>query len=181
MSHNYQIGTERLRLRAFKADDAEVVHKLAGAFEIADTTLCIPHPYERSQADEWITSHKKRFEDKIEIVFAITLKLDSQLIGSISLTPRFEFDQAELGYWIGKPYWSKGYASEAVKGLIKFGFEQLNLNRVHAHHFVRNPASGKVLNKCGMKYEGTLRQHIKKDDRYEDIDFYGILKSECNY
>ena len=80
MGHNYLIETERLLLRAFRKDDFEVVFKLAGEFEIADTTLRIPHPYEREMAVDWIASHKKLFEDRIELVFAITLKTDGQLI-----------------------------------------------------------------------------------------------------
>ena len=86
------------------------------------------------------------------------------------------FQHAEMGSWIGKPYWNQGYATEAAKAIIKQGFEVMKLNRIHAHHFARNAASGKVLLKIGMKHEGTLRQHVVKWDKFEDIELYGILK-----
>ena len=89
-----------------------------------------------------------------------------------------EHEKAELGYWIGKPYWNNGYASEAAISVLKFGFEDLDLRRIHAHHLSRNPVSGRVLQKIGMQHEGHLRQHILKWGKYEDIDMYGILKTE---
>ena len=89
-----------------------------------------------------------------------------------------EFNQAELGYWIGKPYWNKCYASEAAKAILRFGFKELNLHRIHAHHLSRNPASGKVLQKIGMQHEGCLRHHIRKWGKFEDMEMYGILIDE---
>lgn len=178
MSHDIRVETPRLILRALRRDDADAVHTLAGAPEIADTTLRIPHPYPRELAAQWIASHGELYRDDKELVFAITLQKDARLIGATSLLLQLEFDQAELGYWVGKPYWSHGYASEAAAGLVRLGFTTLNLNRIHAHHFARNPASGKVLRNCGMQHEGTLRQHVKKNGHYEDIDFYGILRSD---
>ena len=84
--------------------------------------------------------------------------------------------RAELGYWIGKPYWGQGYCTEAARATLDFGFEQLGLNRIFAHHFARNPASGRVMQKIGMTREGRLRQHVKKWDAFEDLELYGILK-----
>ena len=85
---------------------------------------------------------------------------------------------AEMGYWIGKPYWNQGYGTEAAGGILQYAFEQLDLNRVYAAHFRRNPASGRIMQKIGMTYEGCLRQHIKKWDSFEDMEYYGILRSE---
>ena len=76
------------------------------------------------------------------------------------------------------PYWNNGYGTEAVQAVLKYGFEVLGLNRIHAKHFKRNPASGRILQKIGMKYEGCQRQHFKKWDNFEDIELYGILRSE---
>jgi RimJ/RimL family protein N-acetyltransferase len=114
MSHEIRIRTRRLMLRPFAAGDAAAVQTLAGAFEIADTTLRIPHPYRREMAVAWIASHKKLFQNDEEVVFTVTLQCDARLIGAISLMLQLEHDQAEMGYWIGKPFWSKGYASEAA-------------------------------------------------------------------
>ena len=89
-----------------------------------------------------------------------------------------EHDHAELGYWIGVPYWGAGYATEGARAVMQFGFETLSLNRIFASHFSRNPASGRVLQKIGMRYEGTLRRHLKKWDEYIDLECYGVLRSE---
>ena len=70
---------------------------------------------------------------------------------------------------------SCSYTAHAV---LKYGFEVLNLNKIHAHHFKRNPASGKIMQKIGMKHEGCLRQHIKKWGKFEDLEVYGILREE---
>ena len=83
-----------------------------------------------------------------------------------------------MGYWVGVPFWGQGICTEAARALLGFGFGDLNLNKIHAHHFTRNPASGRVLQKLGMKYEGQLRQHVLKSDRFEDLFSYGILRSE---
>jgi ribosomal-protein-alanine N-acetyltransferase len=87
-------------------------------------------------------------------------------------------ESAELGYWIGKPYWGNGYGTEAAKAVLHYGFTVLGLNRIYATHMSRNPASGRVMEKIGMKYEGCSRQHVKKWDVFEDLKMYAILKSE---
>lgn len=171
------LTTERLVLRPFTLEDAPIVHKLAGAREIADTTLNIPHPYPDGAAEKWISTHQEEYEKNASAVWAVTLKDSGQLIGCISLIADRKFDRAELGYWISQPFWSQGYCTEAAKAVLDYGFNQAKLNRVFAFYLSRNPASGKVMQKIGMKPEGCLRQHIKKWDCYEDLQYYGILKS----
>ena len=171
------IHTERLLLRNFKSSDKNDLKILAGDFEIADTTLNVPHPYEKGIAEKWLTKLQEDFEDGKGLFFAITLVTDRQLIGTIGLKDiNHEHSHAELGYWIGKKYWNRGYATEAAVSVIKYGLTTMNLNRIFAFHYTRNPASGKVLEKAGMKYEGTMRSHIRKWDKFEDIAFYGIVK-----
>ena len=85
---------------------------------------------------------------------------------------------AEAGYWIGRPFWSRGYATEALRAVLAYGFEGLELHRIHAHHFARNSASGRVMQKADMQLEGVHREHAKKDDHFEDIVVYGILRAE---
>ena len=87
-------------------------------------------------------------------------------------------DQAELGYWIGKPFWGRGYCTEAAQALLRYAFTELGLVRVHSCHFARNPASGRVMQKIGMVKEGCRRQHVKKWDKLEDLELYGVLKQE---
>ena len=90
-----------------------------------------------------------------------------------------EQDQhAELGYWVGRTYWGQGICTEAAAAVVKFAFEDLALHKVHAHHMTRNPASGRVLQKVGMLQEGVLRSHVRKKGVFEDIAFYGILRTD---
>ena len=173
------LTTERLLLRGFTLNDAKEVQKLAGDRDVASSTLNIPHPYPDRAAEEWISTHREKFEKGSGVVFAITTK-DSphELVGAISLEIEILHQRAELGYWVGRPYWNKGYATEAAKALLKYGFEELTLNRIYSNHFTRNPASGRVMQKIGMKYEGCLHEHIKKWDVFEDVEMYGVLKKE---
>lgn len=100
------------------------------------------------------------------------------MCGAIGITINSNYNNAELGYWLGVPYWRQDYATEAASRAIAYGFESLNLHRIYASHLTRNPASGRVLQKIGMTYEGCLRQHIKHWGVYEDLAMYGILASE---
>lgn len=172
------LQSPRLKLRGFSLLDAGSVQKLAAEFEIADTTLRIPHPYYLTMAEDWIISQETAIEEERELTWAITLSEEACIIGSIGLVLNPVFKHAELGYWIGKPFWGSGYATEAARLVLEYAFNQIGLQRVHAHHMSRNPASGKVLLKIGMKHEGCLRQHILKWNKFEDIDMYGILQSE---
>ena len=172
------LQTERLILRPFTVADAGDVQRLAGDPAIASTALNIPHPYEDGVAEKWISGHQEKFHSGELVNFAITLREGDDLIGAIGLTVDQRHVRAELGYWIGSPFWNKGYCTEAVRAVLRYGFEELALNRIFAHHFKRNPASGRVMQKVGMTYEGCLREHVKKGSRFEDIECYGILKSD---
>ena len=171
------LTSDRLLLRPFTLADAPVVQRLAGDRDIASTTLNIPHPYEDGMAETWIGGHQERF-DKGELAsFAVVLR-DGTLIGAIGLHIDQQHERAELGYWIGKPYWGQGYCTEAGRAVVHYGLETLGLNRIQARHLARNPASGRVMQKIGMRYEGYLRQHVIKWGVLEDIELYAILKSE---
>lgn len=172
------LETARLVLRPFTLADAPIVQRLAGAVEVADTTQNIPHPYPDGAAELWIASHADRFAAGTVITFAIVLRATAELLGAIgiSLSPRHHL--GELGYWIGAPYWNKGYTTEAAAAVIDYGFETLGLHRIQARHFTRNPASGRVMQKVGMTFEGIQRESVLKNGRYEDVAFYSILASE---
>lgn len=178
MTNQPQLKTERLLLRPFTPKDAPIVQKLAGDKAIAATTINIPHPYTDGLAERWISTHKPRFRDSRGAIYAITLLENQQLMGSIGLVTVPDQKRAELGYWLGQPYWGRGYTTEAARELLRFGFTELGLNRIYANHFSRNPASGRVMQKIGMQYEGTMRQHIIKWDQFEDLKLYGILRNE---
>ena len=172
------IETVRLVLRPFDLADAHDVQRLVGEKDIASTTLRIAHPYKDGMAEQWIETHQEQYDASRETIFAITLRSQDVLIGSIGLEINQPNDNAEMGYWIGKPYWNLGYATEAAGAVLRYGFEVLGLNRIFADHFLRNPASGRVLQKIGMCHEGCQRQHLKKWGVFEDVVHYGVLKCE---
>jgi RimJ/RimL family protein N-acetyltransferase len=173
-----ELTTQRLRLRPFRSTDAPDVQRLAGEREIASTTCSVPHPYRDGAAELWINTHAGAFEEGASATLAITLQKTGELIGAIGIEVNEKNDWAEAGYWIGVPYWGHGYATEALRAMIPWAFETLNLNRIQACHFTRNPASGRVMQKAGMTLEGILRQRVKKWGKFEDIAVYAILRHE---
>ncbi len=169
------LETERLILRPFALADAADVQRLVGDRAIAATTLSIPHPYEDGMAEAWIAGRQAMIERDESTPFAIVRKSDGALIGSINLMDIQAGHQAEFGYWIGVPYWNRGYCTEAGQAMLDFAFNELGLVRVHARHLSRNPSSGRVMQKLGMSHEGTRRRHVRKWDVLEDVEMYGIL------
>ena len=173
------VETERLILRPFTLNDAPEVQRLANDRDISSNTN-LAYPYEDGMAEQWINSQQGSFERGEIINFAITHGKEGYLIGSIGLVIDKENEKAELGYWIGKPYWNKGYCTEAARAVANYGFMVVGLNRIFAKYFSRNPASGRVMQKIGMKHEGTLRQDSKKNGIFEDHEYYGLLNSDWN-
>ncbi len=180
MDKQPNLTTARLTLRPLTLDDAPRVRELAGDRAVAQTTLNIPHPYPAGRAESWIKTHLTLFEKREQVVFGITLTESDTLIGCVGLTLDFEHERAEIGYWIGVPYWNQGYCTEASRAVLRYGFEQLDLRRIHANYLSRNQASGRVMEKLGMSYEGCFRQHIRKWGRFEDLTYYAILRDEFN-
>lgn len=172
------LTTARLLLRAPAIADAEEIQRLAGDRAVAETTALIPHPYEDGVAEAWIEDTWRAIAEDKRATFCVVSRATGALIGAISLTYARDHGRAELGYWIGKPYWNQGYATEAADAILGFGFETCGFHRIFAHHFTRNPASGRVMQKIGMRYEGTLRAHALKWGTYEDIAIYGILNED---
>ncbi|CEK18660.1 acetyltransferase, ribosomal protein N-acetylase [Chthonomonas calidirosea] len=170
--------TERLLLRPFVLSDAPEVQRLASAPEIADTTSNIPHPYPEGAAEAWIAGHTAQIAAGTTYPFAIILREGETLVGAIDLRVECDHHRAEIGYWIGVPYWRQGYATEAVRRVIAFGFDVLNLNRIYATYFTRNSASRRVMEKAGMHFEGVLREWIRKAGRYEDCGICAILRKD---
>jgi ribosomal-protein-alanine N-acetyltransferase len=169
------LRTSRLTLRPFVPSDAPAVQRLAGAREVALNTLTIPHPYPEGAAEGWIASQRDEYENGMLHNFAIVAA--GEVVGSIGLMMKGQ-RIAEIGYWIGVPYWGRGYASEAGEELIRHGFEDLGFERIFAGYYARNAASGRVLQKLGMVYEGTLRRHVCKWGEYLDVVYYGLVRDE---
>ncbi|MFB7138515.1 GNAT family N-acetyltransferase [Gottfriedia sp. NPDC056225] len=171
------IETERLRLRLFKKSDAKEIALMCNNYNVYKSTLSLPNPYTIECALSWIESHEENFKENSKYEFAITDKVTGQLYGAIGISNQKQFKHGEMGYWIAEANWGNGYASEAAKAVIEFVFKEKDFHRVYARHFASNPASGKVMKNCRMLYEGTMKDHIVKNGRFEDIVLYGIINS----
>jgi RimJ/RimL family protein N-acetyltransferase len=143
------LKTERLTLRAFMLEDAETVCRLAGEWEVARMMAPVPYPYPLSFAETWIASHRKGAAEGTDLTFAIWRS--DRLIGSINIENRGD-DTTGIGYWIGKEYWSKGYASEAVAEVLSYTFDELGINLLLTDLFADNVASARVLEKAGFTF-----------------------------
>ncbi len=172
------IRSQRLVLRPFTLKDAPTVQRLAGHRDIADTTLRIPHPYEDGMAEEWISSLQPGFDAGAQATFAIVRRENTGVIGAIGLTIEQDSNVAELGYWIGKPFWNNGYATEATEAILAYGFAELRLSRINAQHLARNPSSGRVMQKAGMTCEGRAPKGAVKWDKHEDLVLYRITRDD---
>lgn len=172
------LTTERLVLSQSTISDLEdVIFQMNSTPEISENTLSLPFPYREENAHFWFQMAEYSFEKKEAFIFGIREKENLKLIGAIGLHLDMLHNKAEVGYWIGKSFWNKGYVSEALQRVLKFGFEALNLNKIYASHFLHNPASGKVLEKNGFTFEAELKQEIFKNSKYLDIKRYAIFNN----
>jgi RimJ/RimL family protein N-acetyltransferase len=174
----HTLTTERLVLRAFAPADAPLVEALAGEVEVAQTTN-LPHPYPPGAAVEWIEAGQHAAAQGQRYPFAIVRHADGALLGGITLWLTSEHQRGELGYWVGRPYWGQGYATEAAARVVAYAFEELGLRRVTAQALRYNRASTRVMEKVGMLHEGTLRQHIYHWGAFKDVDVYGVLRPDA--
>ena len=161
------LKTERLVLRAPCGSDVPAIVRFAGDRRVAQNTARIPHPYGAEDAEQFIASIKR--EDG-GVTFAIVL--DSSLIGicGIDLRP----DSAELGYWLGAPYWGRGYATEAVRAVIDHAFSELGHEVLLSGARVSNPASRRVLEKCGFQWTGVGLYRVRAINSAAPIDRFRL-------
>ena len=171
------IETERLIIRSFTSEDAADVYDSCNDFEVVKTTLGLPWPYTYEVASKWVSTRKEKEENKEAYELAICFKENpNKVIGCVSLmdiNPRAK--RAEMGYWVNRNYWRQGIATEAAKAMLEFGFKELDLHSIIARYFDINPASGRVMEKCGMTYIGKIRDHEFRFDKYYNVDYYEML------
>lgn len=173
------IPTERLLLsRPREADLDDFVLQINSTGDFSKNLFNIPFPYPKENAEKWLELCNAGIETGDSFRFAIREKEIGKLIGTIGLHLSKEHHKAELGYWLGKDYWGKGYLTEALKAVLQFGFDHVQLNKIYATHFVYNPASGKVMQKVGMKFEGLLKQEYFHQEKFLDVNRYSILKED---
>ena len=144
------LTTPRLLLRNFGADDAARLPALCGAFEVSRVCMKVPHPYSEDDA-RFFLEHVCTAASSLTL--AIVRREDDELMGCVSLDAIGDAS-ASLGYWLGRPFWGHGYATEAAQAIVAHGFSSLGLERVHGSHFVENPASGAVMSKLGFVATG---------------------------
>ena len=168
------LETTRLRLRPYREDDIAELLPLIGTREVAATTLRIAHPYTEQDARDFLALA----QEPGKIWLAVALRSDGRQIGGIGLRVDDQHQHAELGYWLGAPYWGQGYATEAAREILRYGFRDLHLHRIYASHFAQNPASGRVLLRLGMRHEGCQREHLRKWNQFVDSELYGMLRQE---
>ena len=162
------LETTRLTLRAPRLEDAKAVAALANDRRIAENTARIPHPYKMADAEQFIAGASKEGE----AAYLITLR-DGTIIGACGLMFRDE-DAPEIGYWLGVPYWNKGYATEALHALIDYAFTDLTHDAVQAGARVTNPASRRVLEKCGFQWTGVGLYRINSIKSSAPIDRFRL-------
>jgi [ribosomal protein S5]-alanine N-acetyltransferase len=172
------LQTERLTLRLHAPSDIPALMPLIGAREVAATTLRIPHPYTEADAEDFIAGTEEELLNGSGLRLGIIVRESDTLCGGVGLRIEPDHRRAELGYWIGVPYWGKGYATEAAGAMLRYGFDTLQLRRIFASHFADNLASARVLRKIGMRHEGCQRGHILKWGEFLDIEMYGMVASD---
>ena len=173
------LETERLMLRRFKHDDAEYMYRnWASDPEVTTYMTWQPHANVAGSqyiVDDWINSYSK----PDSYIWAIVLKSLDEPIGGISVVDLDDtIGMVEIGYCIGKKWWNQGYVSEALKEIICFFFNEVGINRIQAKHDPRNSFSGRVMMKCGLRYEGTMRQNNINNLGIVDSSMYAILKED---
>jgi RimJ/RimL family protein N-acetyltransferase len=158
------VATERLILRGPVRNDAVALAHLLGDLNVAGMTSQIPHPYGMAEAEWWLDRAMKcDFQDEAQFVIE---HRSFGVVGGLSFDPG---DRNELGYWIGRPYWNRGYATEAVRGAMKWAKRDWRRNVVVAGHFADNPASGQVLCKAGFLYTGDVEKRPSVARARDDV------------
>jgi ribosomal-protein-alanine N-acetyltransferase len=172
------LETDRLRLRPLTLDDASALFVFTSDPDVARFTSWTPH---RSVDDAraYLTTIIKRYDDGDLAPWGVVHRADQGLIGYCGLTEWDRDDaRAELVYALARPYWGRGYAAEAARAAIAFGFERLGLNRIEATCEPENVASSRVMEKVGMTFEGVLREQVRGKSGFVDQRIYSILKRD---
>lgn len=175
-----RIETDRLILRRYVIEDADAMYKnWASDSEVTKFLTWQPHPsveVSRGIIENWL----KEYSDEKYYQWAIVLKDNgNEPIGDISVVQMNEdISMVHIGYCLGRAWWRRGIMSEALKAVMDFMFDTVEVNRVESRHDPMNPNSGKVMQKCGMKYEGTLRSADRNNQGICDACYYALLRSE---
>ena len=172
------LDTPRLTLRPLTMRDAQDIYDYSRDPEVARHVLWDAH---RSLADSraYLRFILRQYRDGVPSSYGIVLKATGRVVGTIGFMWYSEENHSvEVGYSLARGLWNQGLMTEALKAVMRLSFEELQVHRVEAQHETSNPASGRVMLKCGMRHEGTLRGRIYNKGRFVDVDLYAILRED---
>lgn len=170
-----RLETERLVLRPWRKGDEEALVRYANNRNVwLNLRDLFPYPYTLEHAQEWLV----RCSATSGPPHNLAIEHAGEAIGSVGLSPMVDVTRftAEIGYWLGEPFWGRGFATEALRRFSEYAFESFSFERLEAWIFASNPASGRVLDKAGYTYEGTLKRSAFKDGRFLDCHVYARLR-----
>jgi len=173
-----EIHTPRLVLRPFRPGDEESLAREADDRRVWGALRDrFPHPYRREDALAWIAANGGRNPPEN---LAITLREPGLPIGGVGVARRGDVGRftGEIGYWLGSAHWRRGYATEAVGAFVEHAFAAFDFERLEAWVFSSNPASARVLEKCGFRLEGVGRRAVHKQGRFLDSHLYARLRDD---
>jgi RimJ/RimL family protein N-acetyltransferase len=172
------VVNDQVHLSEFRSTDKDALVQHLHDRDIYDRTLRIPFPYTDASADEWLALVAQITQQQGRPVQWAIRSADDALIGGCGFDG-FQVGKshrAEVGYWLAKPFWGRGVMTAVVQRLCQHAFEEFGLAKITAHVHPHNPASARVLEKCGFQEEGYLRKHFLKDGRFVDARLFGLLR-----
>lgn len=172
------VVNDQVHLSDFRSTDKDALIAHLNDREIYDRTLRIPFPYTDASADEWLVLVATITKQQGRPVQWAIRTADDILIGACGFDgfQVGESHRAEVGYWLAKPYWGRGIMTAVVQRVCQHAFEEFGLVKITAHIFPHNPASARVLEKCGFQEEGFLRKHFLKDGQFIDARLFGLVR-----
>ena len=171
--------TARLRLRRLELRDAVAVQAYAGDWDVVRYLADVPYPYPAGFAERWIASTHGKIRSGTDFSFAIARKDVDDLIGTVQLKIDDRTDGGEVGYWLGRPFWGQGYATEAVNRMVVFAFNRVGLHRVWAAALLDNRASERVLEKVGLHNQGLGTYDFPARGGIKQVTIFALTREEA--
>ena len=169
----------RLYLFPVSSRDVVDIQHYAADRAVADTMISVPHPYPAGEAARYVEQHSADMTRKCSFTFVLRERESENFAGIIELRAiDKEHAQGELSFWLARPAWDQGYMQEALPVVVAFAFDRVGLNRLYAYHMLRNPGSGRILEKTGFRQEGLLRQRVRKWGVFEDVALWALLRDD---
>ena len=174
------IETKRILLRRFSEDDAEAVyHNWASDPDVTQFLTWPPHTSIKASQEileDWVAAYEK--DNYYHWAIVLKERGNDPIGGICAVNQNDNLSIIHIGYCLGKAWWYQGIMSETLKAVIDYFFDKVGANRIECRHDPRNPHSGMVMKKCGMKYEGTLRESDRNNQGVCDASWYALLRSE---